>query len=492
MLDMLKKSSTLTTTENGAVTYSTSGSDCLDLFFRAGAFRFSDDEEIHQAVIRAFYDDQETALKTVFYARDVRGGLGERRFFRVAMNCMADRFPRAVRRNMKLIPIFGRFDDLLCFMGTRCEEMAISLISEQLSDDITAMASGESVSLLGKWLPSVNASSAETRKLARDLAGKLGMTEKQYRKTLSALRKEIHIVENDLRSRDYSFDYSKLPAGALFKYISAFYRNDGERYREFLDSVESGKADLSTTALYPYQIVRKCLGDLPENERRALDLTWKNLPALTGDNTRSLAVVDGSGSMSFSSRTVAPIDAALSLGIYFAEQCKGAFANHFITFSETPQLVEIKGDDIYSKVRYCESYNECANTNLEAVFRLILDTAVRNNVPADEIPARLYVISDMEFDSCVCTDNEQFRPDMTTLYEQMKKLYARHGYELPQVIFWNVAARNANFPVREDQDGTALVSGFSPMLFDMMTDGELSPQILMDKILSSPRYAAIH
>lgn len=486
MLNFINNEMNKTLTQNGALTNRTSGSFCLDLFFRAGAMRSADEEEIAAAVNRAYAEDPVKTLKIIFFARDVRGGLGERRFFRTAVKALAAYAPAAVERNAHLFAEYGRYDDLISLLGTQCEGKAVEIIRGRLNEDIESMANGGQVSLLAKWLPSVNTSSASARADARTIAKRLGYTEKQYRQTLSKLRRYTDIIENRLRERDYTFDYEKQPSRAMFKYRQAFLRHDNERYTEYLNAVNSGEATLHAGALFPYDIVRACLEDeISEQEKLSLDTTWKNLPAY-GENGNAIAVVDGSGSMTYAPRnSVRPIDAALSLGIYFAEHNKGAFANHFITFSATPRLVEIKGADIVEKTRFCATFNEVANTNLEATFRLILSAAVNNNVKQSEMPERMYIISDMEFDYCVEGGND------STLFDTMKALYAEHGYNLPEVVFWNVNSIQENFPVTISGTGAALVSGFSPAIFDMMASGEISPETVMDSIIESERYAAV-
>jgi len=486
MLNLINNEMNKTFTLNGGVTNRTSGSFCLDLFFRAGAMRSASEEEIAAAVIRAYAENPVKTMKIVFFARDVRGGLGERRFFRTAVKTLAGYAPAAVERNIPCFAKYGRYDDLCALLGTQCEDKAAEVIRERLAEDVRAMESGGQVSLLAKWLPSANTSSALARANARILAKRLGYSEKQYRQTLSKLRRYSDILENRLRERDYTFDYEKQPSLAMFKYRKAFMRNDNERYTEFLNSVNRGEAKLNAGALFPYDIIRACLGrEISEQEKTSLDTTWRNLPAY-GEGGNAIAVVDGSGSMTFAYRGgVRPIDAALSLGIYFAEHNKGAFANHFITFSERPRLVEIKGSDIVEKARYCATFNEVANTNLEATFRLILSAAVNNNVKQSEMPERMYIISDMEFDGCVVGGNSN------TLFDTMKALYAAHGYKLPEVIFWNVNSINENFPVKVSDTGAALVSGFSPAIFDMVASGEVSPETIMNSVIESERYKEI-
>ena len=273
----------------------------------------------------------------------------------------------------------------------------------------------------------------------------------------------------------------------MFKYRGAFIRNDGERYTEYLNKVHSGKAKMNADRLFPYDIVRAALNtNISTEQKLALDAAWKSLPDLNAaKRENTIAVVDGSGSMTCGCGGIRPIDAALSLGIYFAEHNTGAFANHFITFSESPRLVQIKGKDIVSKVSYCSTFNEVADTNLEAVFRLILDTAVRHKVPESELPSKLSIISDMQFNYCIIGGNDE------PMFREMRKLYKKHGYKLPDIIFWNVNSRCDAIPVNRSETGAALVSGYSPAVFDMVIGGDISPEKVMNEILSSERYAAI-
>ena len=491
MLKFLKNESEKIYTDNGAVTNRTSGSYCLDLFFGAGAMRNSPEEDIAAAVTRAYAENPEKTMKIIFFARDIRGGLGERRFFRAAVKALADFAPAAVERNVPLFAEYGRYDDLTVLLGTSAEKAAVNEIADRLNADIAAMAREERVSLLAKWLPSVNTSSAESRAKGRCLAKKLGYTEKEYRVILSKLRRYSDILENRLRECDYTFDYEKQPSCAMFKYRKAFLRNDSERYTEYLNRVNVGEAKINTAALYPYDIIRGCLaGGITEEQALSLDVTWKNLPVY-GETGNSIAVVDGSGSMTGAvNGNVRPIDVALSLGIYFAEHNKGTFANHFITFSHTPRLIEIRGGNIAEKAWFCSTFNEISNTNIEAVFELILSAAVNNRVKQSELPERIYIISDMEFDFCVEGGNE------LTVFESMKRKFARHGYKLPDIIFWNVNSANSrvnagNVPVRMSQTGVALVSGCTPAIFDMAMGGEISPEKIMESVVSSERYAAV-
>lgn len=484
MLKFLKKQANMTQTENGAATYAGTQSDCLDLFGTIGALRRQPEGDILGRFIRAYGEEPDLAMKILFFARDVRGGLGERRVFRVILRWMAQYEPGPVRKNLPYIAEYGRFDDLLCLLDTPCEADALALIKAQLEADCAALGQEDGqVSLLAKWLPSVNASNAEAVKAAKKLARSLGMNEATYRKTLVKLRRRIRLLENNLRERDYTFEYGKQPSKALFKYRKAFQRNDGQRYQSFLEEVAAGKATLHTGALAPYEIVRPFFDrQVDEAERQAINATWNALEDFTnGEN--ALVVVDGSGSMYWDAEPK-PATVAESLAIYFAQRNTGAFHNHFITFSTNPQLVEIKGGDLLDQLRYCCSFNECANTDIQKVFELLLNTAVQNHLPQSELPSTLYIISDMEFDTC--TENASL-----TNFQHVKELYARAGYTLPRLVFWNVASRNRQQPVTMNEQGVALVSGCTPRVFGMLKSGVLSPYAFMMETLGSERYAKI-
>ena len=486
MLELLKKQANQTFTLNGAVTNLSSLNDCLDLFYIAGASRNCTEEAVENAVVRAYVENSELALRTIFFARDVRGGMGERRFFRLAVKALAKHDPEQVCRLVPLIAEYGRYDDMLALLRTECCGSVVAEVAEQLAADEAAMSSGRPVSLLAKWLPSANASAEMTRRNGRYLARKLGLTEAVYRKKLTALRKHIGIIEDKLRTRDYTFDYEKQTAGSMLKYRNAFITNDRERYMMYLEEVKNGSKKLHTDVLYPYEIVRRCFDSrLRTNkcDRKALDVTWRKLPIYGDGCENALAVVDGSGSMTWSSfGKVRPLDVAISLGIYFAEHNKGAFGGHFITFSRRPRLVEVKEKDIYDKVRYVSQYNECANTNIEATFHLLLKTAVENGLKQQDMPQKLYIISDMEFDVCAEGGNSK------SMFDAMKALYAKNGYKLPEIVFWNVNALTRNVPVTVNDTGCALVSGFTPKLFDIVTGSDLEPMNIMLKAVMNERY----
>ena len=335
MLQYLKNEANLTHTENGAVTYQSTQSECLDLFATIGALRRESDEEITNRFLRAYTENADLAMKTLFFARDIRGGIGERRIFRTIIKWLVHNEPQSVEKNIPYIAEFGRYDDLLALMGTKCERMALAYIKKQLETDCKALEAGESVSLLAKWLPSVNASNEDAIRRAKRIARALGMNDAQYRKTLSALRAKINIIENNLREKDYTFDYAKQPSKAMLKYRKAFLRNDGDRYNAFMSRVAEGMERLHTGALMPYEIIHPFFvnGGVSDEERKAIDATWNAQEDFT-DGENALVVIDGSGSMYGGSDPI-PATVALSLASIMPSEIR----EHFITTSSLSQRI---------------------------------------------------------------------------------------------------------------------------------------------------------
>ncbi len=494
MLEKMKQEANRVFTENGAAAYASTGSDCLDLFASIGALRHESDEEIISRFVRAYTEDADLAMKILFFARDIRGGLGERRVFRTIFTWLAFNEADSVKKNIEAVAEYGRFDDLLVLMNTPCEKEMLVYLKTRFDADVKSLREKGDVSLLGKWLPSVNASNPQTVFNAKRIARAFGMNDAAYRKTVTALRAHLCILENSLREKDYSFDYAKQPSRAMFKYRKAFLRNDKERYQAFLEDVGTGKQVLHAENVAPYELVEPYLSaywqgkqkgnmkGMTADEKAVLNATWEALPDYGGDEN-AIAVVDTSGSMYFVDHPL-PAAVALSLGLYFAQRNKGWFKHHFIAFSNRPQLIEIKGDTFADRLRYAASFCEVADTNLEAVFDLVLRTAVKHGVKQKEMPAKLIIISDMEFNECVQNAS-------ATVFQNAKEKYEANGYSLPEIVFWNAASRNRQQPVTMNEQGAVLVSGVTPRLFSMVAKGSVSPYALMMEIMESERYALI-
>ena len=502
----LQDVSNFTRTENGAVTHKTTKSDLLDMFAMGAAYRTRSDEDVILMFQKAYKENPVYALKCLFYIRDVRGGQGERRFFRTCMKWLVQYDRDAAMRNLKHIPEFGRWDDLYVFVGTALEKNAFAFMKEQLALDVTC----KTPSLLAKWLKSENTSSQKSRELANKTRAAFGMNHKQYRKTLSVLRERINIVERLMSENRWDeIEFDKIPSRAGMIYKNAFARHDIERMKKdpavqsYADFAKDTTKKVNAKALYPYECVAeamKIMGygggwysgrrsgvAMDDTNRLMVNKYWDNLADyFNGATFNGMAVVDTSGSMC-GSEASAPINVAISLGMYCGMKAKGPYANHFITFSSSPTFVEIEGVDFCDKVQRMSGADWGGTTNVEAAFDLMLKVACENHLSQSEIPENLIIISDMEFNHCVTSNT--YGGTNETLFETMAKKWRAHGYDLPKLTFWNVQARQNNIPMRDD-GYVSYVSGMSPVIFEQVMKGLTAWDLMMDK-LDSDRYACI-
>lgn len=487
-LQSMKKMTTMTRTENGANTYNTSDSKLVDLFFMLSGSRNKDNNIRMMMVLDAFDEDELLTLKMIFWCRD-REKQGERLLFRniiAYFACLGSRYEELIKKNIKNIPVFGRWDDLFVLLDTPLESNMIKYIKNQLIRDLKS----EHPSLLAKWMPSENTSSVETRKLCTKIRRKLGWSRKYYTDRITLLRKKIDIVENKLREKNYSqIDYSKLPSMAMFKYKSAFKRNDEERYNEYLKEVNESKKKMNTSTLQPIDLVRRAL--TKNGDEEYLNTAWEQLPDyFNGATVNDIAVVDVSGSMEYPNST--PLYTAISLGLYLADKTSGPFSGNVITFSEHPELIEVKGKNFIEKVYNIKNMSWGYNTNIEAVFDLIIEASVYNHLKQEEIPERIFIISDMEFDDSLRSPYTSTCKPKNVLFENIKYKFEVNGYKMPLIVFWNVASHDNNVPMKMSEDGVQLVSGSNPSLFKAVLEGKfLSAYDLMLSVLNDKRYDVI-
>lgn len=489
-------------TENGAKGYRTTGRELLDLNFMVSSMRTMEEDEIRARFSRAFYEDRRLAVKWMFYAGDVRGGLGERRLFRICLRWLAQGHAGAAEAVLKLVPEYTRWDNLLPLLDTELSGQVIRLLGDRLREDIAAMEAGKPVSLCAKWLPSVNASSLKTRRQASALAAGLSMTQSQYRRSLSRLRAYMKVTETLMSSGGWQeIDYSQVPSRANLLYSKAFLRHDGERRREYLEAVAKGEEQIHGGVLFPHDIVHRYYnqqggrwGSELGPEDAALEALWRELPDYVQGNGTTLCVADGSGSMRTraGNGSVTCLEVANALAVYFGERCGGAFKDTYITFSSHPRLVSLAaGKTLREKLEITAGYQEIANTNIEAVFDLILDTARMGNMSQEEIPATVLVLSDMEFDGAVCCGEEGGSKPTARLFEEIACRYRAAGYQLPRLVFWNICSRTGTIPLRQNRLGAALVSGFSPAAVRLVLSGETDPYQCLVKELDSQRYSLV-
>lgn len=482
-------------TENGAVGYRTTGKKLLDLNFSVASLRSASEQTIINKFMDAYWEDPVMAIKWLFYSRDCREGLGERRLFRILVKHLAQEKPEVVKAILKFTSEYGRYDDMWCLLDTDLKNDVISIVYAQLGEDTVNMRNNKPISLLCKWLPSENASSKETKRYAATIRKGLNMTSRGYRKMLSQMRKYIDVVECKMSSKEWTgINYEAVPSRANLIYNNAFLRNDEERRRAYLGALEKGEAKINASVLFPHDIVHKYTAgswySRLNNYDAALEGMWKALPDTVNGNGNTLVVADGSGSMTINvgcKTSVTALDVANALAIYFAERASGEFKDKYITFSNRPQLVDLSNaKNLHDKLGIALRHNEVADTNIEATFDLILNTAVNNHMAQEDMPQNVLIISDMEFNSAV----GWHRPDKT-LFATIAKKYATYGYKLPRLIFWNVNSRTGTVPVKENDLGVALVSGFSVNIVKMVMSNKLDPYECLLDVLNVERYQAI-
>ena len=491
-----------TLTENGAVGYRTTGKELLDLSFAVASLRSASELEIVNKFTKAFFEDKELAVKFLFFARDIREGLGERRLFRVCLRALALLDKEAVIKLLPYVSEYGRYDDLFSLVLDADDNDEICkkiywLVLRQLSQDEENMKAGKPISLLAKWMPSINCSSKQRKELAKRFCKFLGIPEKQYRQALSALREYLNVVERKMCANEWDeIDYSAVPSKANLIYRNAFMEHDALRRQEYLDKLQKGEVKINSSVAFPHDIVSKYFKRHNEfwslvidKEDVTLEEMWKALPDLVQGCGNTIVVADSSGSMRCKvdpKSQATALDVANALAIYFAERSSGEFKDKYITFSDRPQLVDLSnGETLKDKLNIAYAHSEVSGTNIEATFDLILQTAISSNATQDEIPANVLILSDMEYNMAVCG-----RPDKT-LFQTIEAKFTEAGYKMPRLVFWNVNSRTNAIPVKENELGVALVSGFSVNVIKMVMSGKLDPYEVLVEQLMSPRYECI-
>lgn len=479
-----------TTTENGAKAYKSTSSKLLDLFGIIGSLR-NRIETVENKFAQAFAEDATLALKMAFYTRDIRGGLGERAVFREILKYLAKVYPVRLKYNLELIPEYGRWDDLFVLLGTNLEDDVINIIKNQLAVDWIS----KTPSLMAKWLPSSNASSKETKKNAKKIIKKLNCPEKEYRKILTRLRAKIKIVETSMSQNKWNeIEYSHVPSRAMNIYRNAFKKHDEDRFNQYIEDVSKGESKINSSTLYPYDIIEKMnLNGWSTinvfNYDKVLEEQWKALPNYLEGENNILVMADTSASMQGR-----PLATALGLAIYFAQRNKGMFKNNFMTFSEKPEFIQFQDNmTLYDIINGIPSI--VANTNIEAAFNKILNVAIKNKINKSEMPKSLIIISDMEFDQGVnINSNYSYyeKDQYNSLFKHIVQRYNNHGYEMPNVVFWNVDSRNDVYQVSSGYCGVQLASGQSPSVFkSILNNIGKTPYEAMLNVLNSERYKLI-
>lgn len=494
-------------TENGALGYSSSGSALLDMLYKVASYRNKSLEEIKADYLKVLVEDKELAVKFAFYVGDIREGLGERRLFTIMLIQLLEMFPHEAIKFIQYVPEYNRWKTVLDVLGEIVVNRStnikptvvmiiVDLISTQLKQDWSNKEQYKPISLLAKWMPSLTASNVGQRHLAGYLRKRLGYTQKGYRTLLHQLRQHLDVVELKTSTNEWAdIMYEHVPSKANLKYSHAFMVHDSIRRSEFLEAVRNGKVKLNVKDLFPHEIVKRYISSwfYTSVEDESLEVMWKSLSdrCKIPEDFSCIAVCDGSGSMYTDYLGIGMYSSSVAhaLSIYFSENLSGPFKNKVISFSERPQLIKLPDESsLIRRLNVLQKYDEVANTDIEAVFDLILQTAVKNKLPQSDLPKSVLILSDMEFDMAT---SRAYRIDDTTLFEHIGAKYLKHGYALPKLIFWNLGGRTDTIPMVKSTNGVTLLSGFSTNLMQMVLSNELDPYKNLTQILRGERYKPI-
>lgn len=483
----------LTLSENGALVYKSSGSALVDFQARATELRYASVPVIQDALLRAFAENPLLAVKLIFHMGDIRGGKGERHIFNTCMDYLVSSHPLVALELLPLIPEYTRWDYLvrLCVSSDQAiAEKATDLVTIQFDSDLAAVRAtkeGETahISLLAKWMPSLQTKKTDQKAVVRHLLRALHLQEREYRHALSELRKNLNIIEKSMSAKDYeSIDMEKMTAKQQLHYSDFLHRRMAEKRHDYIQTVLRGEARMNASVLNPIEICHEYtnlrsyeLWISKHNED--LEVLWSLLPDRTSGNGNTIVVRDGSGSMlsrlgEGSSTTM--LEAATAMTIYCAERLSGPLKDKFITFSHSPRLIDIsKCDSLQKKLDKIYHYDECSNTDIEATFDLLLDTAISENMKQEELPSYLLILSDMEFDMARGSRMWDWNapiPSRQTLFATIRKKWDHAGYQVPTLVFWNLNGHRTTFPEIDSENGVIFLSGFSTSELTMVMNGE--------------------
>ena len=468
-------------TENGAVSLETTGIDCVNLFFKL--CRGINEEQLRKLLEAAWVEEPLDCLKLIFNARDCRGGKGERHIFLLAMKWLSEKDPGVVLANIDVVPEYGRWEDLLGFIefGDVFADRVAEMFSTQLKLDLELMKQGKPCSLAAKWAPTEGRKHDRKTHAATLIRSKLKCTPRQYRvRYLTPLRSYLRVVEHYMCAKEWSeIDYSKVPSVAMNKLKKAFAKNDAERFNAWKRALVSGtdpKVKVNASQVFLHDLVRPYMAGHVKDV--VTEKQWEALVEKGQSLKDSIVLSDVSGSMYGT-----PMEVSIALGIFISEMVAEPFKNQVITFETSPKFFHLTEESLHGKVNQLKNAPWGGSTNFQAVFDLILKRSLDNEVPPEMMPKRLFVLSDMQFNQADYGNN------FMTNYEVIKMKYSSAGYQMPQIIFWNLRGNTKDFPINALENGTSMISGFSQDLLKAIVNGkDLTPYGTMRSVIDDERY----
>lgn len=493
LAEATEKEVNLIRTENGALCYSTTGSALVDFNARATEMRSAAEEVIFDIMEQAYAEDAVKAVKLMFQTGDIRGGKGERRAFNICMDWLVKEHPLVAMEVLTLIPEYTRWDNLVKLTvsdNKEVAEKATEIVMEQLKKDKHALelknVSGHTeISLLAKWLPSLQTKKAADKIVVRHLLKALHLQEREYRHLLSALREELNVIEKAMSAKEYDkIKMENMTAKQQLRYAAFMKRVMTARRHEYIQAVLRGEAKMNVSVLNPLEILHAYISDsgrwgewVIENED--YEAMWKLLPDRTSGNGNTLVIRDGSYSMTSSigqGSSATMLEAATAMAIYCAEHLTGVFKDKFLTFSSCPALIDLSDyKTLAGKIRKLYSYDDCSNTDLEKTFDLILEIAIENHLTQDEIPAYLMILSDMEFD--IARGAWEDSDSRDTLFDTIRMRWNEAGYEMPTLVFWQLNGRRTIYPEIDSKNGIIFLSGYSTHELELVMAGDYEAMV---------------
>lgn len=472
-----KANQSIVTTENGAVTNATSFSNLVDMFYHMPASRGKDASPLFKA---AFSENPDYATVLAFYTRNPRGGQGERQLFKDYLGFLYKADRERFYKVFQLVPTYGRFDDLYEFLD---DERVASYFRLKIAEDLALAKSGQPFSLLAKWLPSENASSAKTIKTARKFMAIFRMSPRQYRQMLTSLRSVLAVTETLMSANKWDkIEFAKVASKAHTTYRKAFGKHAQALYEAYLNRVKKGEETIKASVLYPYDLVKQ-ISDRKGDD--TIEAQWKALPDYVQSKKAIMAVVDLSGSMSshVPGMNMSCWVAAVSMGLYLAQRNTGPFHNILMSFDSKATFITLNDHhSLAQNFSTVQRHHTAMGTNVQSVFEELLKLAVNERIPQWEMPEKVFIFSDMQFNWA----------GQQTNFEAIKKQYVKAGYEMPTLVFWNLNSRVDETPVTKDETGTMLVGGFSPSVMKNALNGKITtPMDLMMDVINDPIYKPV-
>lgn len=478
---------TTTTTWNGAVSHASSGNARVDFFY--GALRDVEKERFVNLLSASYAEDPLHTLKLVAYVRDCRGGKGERQISRWALEWLATHHSKELAHNLKhYIGEYGRFDDPAAVMGTPVEKDALELLRAQLVEDLKILEqnSGKSsISLCAKWIPSEKKALDKKLKMNKKLSKHMGISPAKLRKVyLAPLREKLRILERSMCANKWDeIEFSKVPSVAMHihgKPKHAFERHLEEKFRAWKGDLATGKVKVNAKALFPHQVVSQYMQRSEVDE--LLEAQWKVMvedASTMGSMKKTLVLSDVSGSMSGR-----PMEVSIALGLLVSSLALDEYKDLVLTFESKPQFHHVVGANLFERVRCLQRAPWGGSTDFAAAFRAVLSLAKKSSLAPDQMPERLIVVSDMQFN--------QADYNFETNYQVLKREFEAAKYPVPHLVFWNVNGNVKDVPTFSGEAKVSLVSGFSTAILKSVLSGvEVTPLQTVLEVVLDPRYDAI-